>query len=197
MSKKNAIKVILLGEAGVGKTCLIRSYLGKEIKDVLSNVSFESYNKPIIKDNIIYNLYLWDTAGQERFRSISKIFIKDSQIVVFVYDITKKKSFEELPFWVKYVEDLLGKDVVLGLIGNKVDLFEEKVEIVNVEKARDYASDIGALFSETSAKINPKGFVKYIDELINIYLSRRKETEKEWEVLSLDNFKKKKSPKCC
>ena len=199
MSKKNVIKIILLGESGVGKTCLIQSYLGNQIKETVSNVNFESYNKPIIRDNIIYNIHLWDTAGQERFRSISKIFIKDSQIVVFVYDITSKNSFKELPFWVKYAKDLLGKDVVFGLIGNKVDLFDSidfnKDGIVDIDKAKKYASDIGALFSEVTAKLDPKGFQKYIDELINIFLSRRNITESEWEVMTLDNFKSNKKRK--
>ena len=201
MSKKNLIKVILLGESGVGKTCLIHSYLGIQMKEVLSNVSFESYKKEITKNNITYTVQLWDTAGQERFRSISKIFIKESQIVIFVYDITNKKSFDELPFWVKYVEELLGKHVVFGLIGNKIDLFDSidnEKGLVEAELGKKYASDIGALFSEVSAKVNPKGFEKYINELINIFLSRRNSTEREWEVMTLKNVKKKaKMKKCC
>ena len=155
----------------------------------------------MIRDNIVYDIHLWDTAGQERFRSLSKIFIKDSQIVVFVYDITSKNSFNELPFWVKYAEDLLGKDVVFGLIGNKVDLFDsidfKKDEIVDINKAKKYASDIGALFSEATAKLDPKGFQKYIDELINIFLTRRDITESEWEVMTLENFKSNKKKKDC
>ena len=95
------------------------------------------------------------------------------------------------------MEDLLGKDVVFGLVGNKADLFDEQGEIIKSENGKKYASDIGALFSEASAKLNPKGFQKYINELINIFFSRRKITEEEWEVLTLDNIKTKKKQKCC
>ena len=203
MSKKNIIKIILLGESGVGKTCLIQSYLGKQfIEERPATISCESYIKPIIKNNITYNIQLWDTAGQERFRSMSKIFIKESQIVVFVYDITSQRTFNELPFWVKYAEDLLGKDIVFGLAGNKVDLFDsdeiDKDVLVNTQNAKKYASEIGASFSETSAKVNPKAFQKYIEQLIDIFLSKRNVTANEWEVVTLDKVKvKKKKHKCC
>ena len=144
---------------------------------------------------------MWDTAGQERFRSLSKIFIKDSQIVLFVYDIVNRKSFENISFWVNYVEDLLGKDIVLGLVGNKIDLFD-KVEddtlIVNNEEGQKYADQIGALFRETSAKESPEEFESYINELIDLFLSRRNNTEKEWTILSLDSFvQTKKKKKIC
>ena len=76
-----------------------------------------------------YRLEIWDTAGQEKFRSLTKIFIKDAKIVIFVYDITTKKSFEEVDFWVKTVKDILGTEPVFGLAGNKKDLFQfEQVE---------------------------------------------------------------------
>lgn len=218
-NKKSIIKIILLGESGVGKTCLIQAYLGKKIIDVPSTISSEYINKPLERENEIYNIHMWDTAGQERFRSLNKIFIKDSQIVVFVYDVTKKKTFDELPFWVNYAKELLGDHAVFGLAGNKVDLFdqiqneenedndndieenEEKNDhkLVDVEEGQKFADEIGALFKETSAKENAIGFQEFINQLINIFFTRRKVTEREWELISLnkinENLKTKKI--CC
>ena len=213
--KKNVIKIILLGESGVGKTCLIQAYLGKKIIDVASTISAEYINQPLERENEVFNIHMWDTAGQERFRSLNKIFIKDSQIVVFVYDITKKKTFDELPFWVNYVKELLGEHVVFGLAGNKVDLFdqiqneenevnkndneenEEKNEFVDVEEGQKYADEIGALFKETSAKENAIGFQEFINQLINIFFTRRKVTEGEWELISLNKINNLKAKKIC
>ena len=93
-----------------------------------STFSFEYITKEIVKDNIKYNIHIWDTSGQERFGSLSKIFIKDSQIVILVYDITNQKSFDELPFWANYSKELLGENVVIGVVGNKIDLFDKEVE---------------------------------------------------------------------
>ena len=190
-NNKNVIKVVLLGESGVGKTCLIRAYIDKKFVQTFSTINYEYFKKEVKRGQTAYNIHVWDTAGQERFRSLSKIFIKDSQIVLFVYDIVNRKSFENISFWVNYVEDLLGKDIVLGLVGNKIDLFD-KVEddtlIVNNEEGQKYADQIGALFRETSAKESPEEFESYINELIDLFLSRRNNTEKEWTILSLDSF---------
>ena len=202
--KKNIIKIILLGESGVGKTCLIQSFMDKEFSNTTSTFSFEYMNKEIVKDNIKYNIHIWDTAGQERFRSLSKIFIKDSQIVILVYDITNQKSFDELPFWVNYAKGLLGENVIIGVVGNKIDLFDkiegendEENQIVDKEKAQKYSNEIKALFREVSAKENAKGFQEYINELIDLYLSKRKVPENELDAVPLDKNKKKEKRKFC
>ena len=201
--KKNIIKIILLGESGVGKTCLIQSFIGKEFSNTTSTFSFEYMNKEIVKDNIKYNIHIWDTAGQERFRSLSKIFIKDSQIVILVYDITNQKSFDELPFWVNYAKSLLGENVIIGVVGNKIDLFdkieenEEENQIVDKKNAQNYSNEINALFREVSAKENAIGFQEYINELVDLYLSKRKVPENELDAVPLDNNKKKEKRKFC
>ena len=197
--KKNIIKIVLLGESGVGKTCLIGAYLGKKIVDTISTFSSEYINKTIKRGNETFNIHMWDTAGQERFRSLNKIFIKNSQIVVFVYDITNKKSFNELPFWVNYVKELLGDYVVFGLAGNKFDLFAngDGDEIVDTEEGKKYAEEIGALFEETSAKENQLGFEEFINQLINIFFTRRGVTENEWEILSINKLNDAKKKIFC
>ena len=197
---KNVIKVVLLGESGVGKTCLIRSYIEKKFIETLSTINYEYFKKEVKRGQTTYNIHMWDTAGQERFRSLSKIFIKDSQIVLFVYDILNKPSFENISFWVNYAEELLGKDVVFGLVGNKIDLFdkvENDNEMISHEEGQKYATEIGAKFRETSAKESPEEFEKFVNELIDLFLSKRKNTEKEWEILSLEALNESKKKKKC
>ena len=197
----NYIKIILLGESCVGKTSLISSFNGDKFEeDIISTICFSSIKKDITIDNINYKVEIWDTAGQERYRSVSQLFIKGSQIVIFVYDITKIDSFSKLSFWVNYVKDLLSIDVVYGVVGNKIDQFTnyEDDELVDGEEGRKFAQSINALFSETSCKENPKVFCEFIKDLIRQFNSNRQETEKDWNRISLvSNLPQKKKHKCC
>ena len=117
------IKVILVGMTSVGKTNMINILSGMQFQtSILSTTSSSYVEKKMNIDNKKYNLQIWDTAGQEKFRSLTKIFIKDSRIVIFVYDISSKKSFEEVDYWVNIVKEILGDKPVFGLAGNKKDL---------------------------------------------------------------------------
>ena len=197
----NYVKIILLGESHVGKTSLISAFNGDKFEeDIISTICFSSIKKDITINNIKYQIEIWDTAGQERYRSVNQLFIKGSQIVIFVYDITNKDSFSKLSFWVNYVRDLLSIDVVYGVVGNKMDLFEkyENDKLVDGEEGRNFAEKIGALFTETSCKENPKVFCRFIKELICKFIDNRKETENDWSRISLvSDFHKKKKKNCC
>ena len=197
----NYVKIILLGESHVGKTSLISAFNGDKFEeDIISTICFSSIKKDITINNLKYKIEIWDTAGQERYRSVNQLFIKGSQIVIFVYDITNKDSFSKLSFWVNYVRDLLSIDVVYGVVGNKMDLFEkyENDKLVDGEEGRNFAEKIGALFTETSCKENPKVFCWFIKELICKFIDNRKETENDWSRISLvSDFHKKKKKNCC
>ena len=201
MSKdlKNIIKVILLGNSGTGKTSLINVYEGNQFSnDTLSTFGSQYINKQLIINEETYNVHIWDTAGQEQFRSMNKIFIKGSNIVIFVYDITDKISFNDLSdFWVDYVDKILGKDIIIGVIGNKVDLFEN-IEI-NKKEGKKYADDIGAFFIETSAKEDPDGFNNFVNQLVNEYISHFKDNFPENDRISLvsHNSNNSRSGGCC
>ena len=169
----NAIKLILVGDSGTGKTNLISVAAGLEFNSGVLTTTSCSYIQKIVKRNKKeYKINLWDTIGQEKYRSLTKIFMKDSNIVIFVYDITKRETFESLNYWKKIIEEILGNDITLGVVGNKVDLyFDEKVK---EEEGQEYANSIGAKFKLTSAKNSPKEVSAFIEEMLEEYLARNK-----------------------
>ena len=172
------IKIILLGETGVGKTNLINIYLDKEYNDyeMPTTDSNQSYKTIKIKNNIL-KITFWDTMGQERHRAITKSFIKGSNIVIFVYDITRRETFLELNYWINTsLEILENEEVIFGISANKSDLFFRSE--VNKEEGEQYANNINALFSETSAKKNPDGFKIFVEELLEKLISNPKIFEK-------------------
>ena len=161
----NDIKAILIGNAGVGKTNLINVTLGKEFNPSECTTAACSYSKKEFKINYKnYEIDLWDTAGQESYKGITKMFIKDSGIVIFVYDITNKKSFEELNYWIGLTKDALGDNFVGGIVGNKNDLYEKQE--VEEKEAKQFANSNRFLFRQVSAKDNPSLFVDFLEELV-------------------------------
>ena len=171
MDGSKGIKIILLGETGVGKTNLINVASGGEFDpDNNSSISSSFTQNVFDYNNKRYIFSLWDTAGQERFRSLNQIFIKGSKIIMIVFAIDNQNSFDQINYWVEYVKDILGKDnYILALVANKSDLFEEQVisdeDIIN--KAKEY----NIKFVITSACSDAAGFKQFIHELILDYIN--------------------------
>ena len=192
-----SIKVILLGETGVGKTCLINAYMGKRfLQNSLTTSSPESERKILEINQKKYLIELWDTAGQEKYRSMNNLFIKESKVVILVYDVTLEKSFSELEYWVKTTKEILNNEAVYGIAGNKADLIDDIT--VSDEEGKKFAKDNGALFCTTSAKEDSKGFQIFLDQLINQYVEKnidKLSNNKDRRKLSAKNTKKKR--KCC
>ena len=167
--EEDGIKVILVGESGTGKTSLINSAQGKQFIEgnQISSMtcSFIKLNLNIFGNDYIINL--WDTIGQEQFRSLTKIFLQNAKIVIFVFDITDNETFEALDFWYETIENELGKDPIKGIAANKQDLFEEQK--VDEDKIEDYAKKKGIKFEYTTAT-NPTSFNSLLDYLLKQYL---------------------------
>ena len=138
-SVPKGIKAILLGESGVGKTNLINAAIGNEFDDNSPSTYYNSFVEKYFEiNNKKYLLNIWDTIGQEQFRPLTRIFFKDSKIVIFVYDKSLRKSFDELNYWINEVKTLLGNDIIIAIVGNKADL-DEKDEDVDENEARKFA----------------------------------------------------------
>ena len=147
------VKVVLIGEAGVGKTSIISRFT-KDIfdKDQISSSSAQFISKEIKVNNQSINLDIWDTAGQEKYRSLARMFYKESQVIVFVYEIINKKSFDALKnYW--YKEALNNSTAQFYfVVGNKSDLYER--EEVSDDEAKAFAKEINGIFKLTSAASN-------------------------------------------
>ena len=126
-----------------------------------------------------YNIYLWDTIGQERLKSLTKLFFKNAKIVILVYDISSKSSFKNLDNWIKDCKEVLGDNFVMGICGNKTDLYLN--EQVSEDEGKEYSEKIGCRWTLTSAKTDKVGFPKFLEELVEDYMSfspKEKEEEK-------------------
>ena len=160
MNESIVLKILILGDSEVGKTSILFQYIDGTFQDgYLSTFGVEYKIKPMVINNINITLQIWDTAGQERFRSLSKSFIKDADGILFVYDITNKKSFENIKNWIKDTEENAQKKFQKIIIGNKCDLQKRKV---NKEYLHKFCSNEKMIGFETSAKTG-----KNINEAFN------------------------------
>ena len=207
MSENNSedekeIKVILLGNSGVGKTSIINRYVNNVYNSNCETTLGSTYStREVIKDNVVYKLNLWDTTGQEKYHSITNLFIKGSSIVILVYSIDLLSSFEGLNYWYNSIkENLEGNNYVLAVVGSKSDLINEEEEVVSEDEAKNFAKERNAIFKLVSSKEDPVGinnlFDMLLDELIRMnyitvkdsYVIKRKKNKDD---------KEKKKKKCC
>jgi len=152
-SNSESIKIVLIGESGVGKTSIISQFVNQVFQEDVESSSSGTYNsKTLIYDNNkVLKLEIWDTAGQEKYRSLASMFYKEASAAILVYDITRKDSFEQIQqYWASQIKENSPSNIILALCGNKSDLIEE--EKVDEEEARNYAKEINAIFYPTSAK---------------------------------------------
>ena len=195
---EESIKIILLGNTQVGKTSIIDKFeknifLNTTMSTIGSNFIIKFLN--INGENV--KIELWDTAGQEKFRALSKLFVKNSKIVILVYDITSQESFIGLNFWHEFLINELDQNIVLGLVGNKADLYEK--EEVSQKEGKECAEKWGANFTLLSAKEDKEGIDNYIIGLVKKYLEKKNELEEE----KNNNIKikkhkaKKENHECC
>ena len=195
------IKVILIGEMGTGKTSLINTSIGLEFKDKVDSTQSSSImQKKMTINNKEYLIYLWDTMGQEQFRSLTKLFMKGAKIVILVYDITRINTFKQLEFWLDSIKEVLGDKPILGIVGNKSDLYDN--EEIKEEEAEEYANKKGIPFTLASAK-TPKTFSDFLEKLVKEYLEiidkKREKSIIGGVKIDIENnsIKPKKKKNCC
>ena len=196
-------KLIFLGDQSVGKSCILNRFLNDSFtEDYQATIGLDFQSKNVNIENQDIHLLLYDTAGQEKFRSLIPMYTRDSNIILLVYDIACKESFDHLPDWLKDLNNVNKDEVIFALVGNKKDLENREVEF---EEAKKFADDNNFIFMEVSAKTG-EGFsdlfYKKIFEQITIRF-RPKGQQPTAEVkdikLNLEENKKKnvKKRKCC
>uniref|UniRef100_A0A8C3YQQ4 Ras-related protein Rab-17 n=1 Tax=Catagonus wagneri TaxID=51154 RepID=A0A8C3YQQ4_9CETA len=167
-------KLVLLGSGSVGKSSLALRYVKNDFKSILPTVGCAFFTKVVDLGSASLKLEIWDTAGQEKYHSVCHLYFRGANAALLVYDVTRKDSFLKAQQWLKDLEEefRLG-DVVLMLVGNKLDLGEERK--VTFEDGREFAESKRLLFMETSAKLNHQ--VTEAFSAIAQELSQRREEE--------------------
>ncbi|CDU24466.1 probable VPS21-Rab5-like GTPase involved in vacuolar protein sorting [Sporisorium scitamineum] len=188
-------KLVLLGEAAVGKSSVVIRFVQndfQENKEPTIGAAFLT-QKCRLEDRLI-KFEIWDTAGQERFHSLAPMYYRNAQASAVIYDVTKASSFEKAKSWVKELQRQANPNIVIALIGNKIDLLNESsfssaaneaeeeedddetatttpeasagdsLRAVPKDEAEAYAKEAGLLFFETSAKTG-EGVVEVFTEI--------------------------------
>ncbi|EAY18161.1 small GTP-binding protein, putative [Trichomonas vaginalis G3] len=148
---KYNFKFIVIGSSGVGKTSLLSRLIdGTFNTENQSTIGVEYLSTVIEVDGNPVKLQIWDTAGQEKFRSIAKSYFRHAVGVIMVYDITDRKSFDDLAFWLNDVHTLCDPNASVTLIGNKLDMASSRA--VTTSEATSFANTHQLLYLETSAR---------------------------------------------
>ncbi len=195
------IKIILLGNCGVGKTNIIIRYVNNEFREdeIATLSSYYVTKKLIINDKKIL-LNIWDTAGQEKYMSVTKMLIQETDILILCYSIVDEVSFKKLDVWLNSVIEVIGDDFTLGILGNKSDLIEN--EAISEEEGEKYAKEHNAIFKLVSAKVDKIGIEKFFHSLIERYINDTERTQRKVQKNNTqkinNNLKKgKHKKKCC
>ena len=146
-------KIILVGDTSVGKTNIINKYIKNEFReDFYATIGVEFSHKQFTVDNHKIKAQIWDTAGQERFKSMIRGYLRDSNGIFIVFDLSNKRSFEDIDSWLDEINnsDVDSNTCVKMLIGNKLDT--EKREIDN-DTANKFAEENNMKYLDVSAKM--------------------------------------------
>ena len=146
------LKLIFLGDSGVGKTSIIIKYSDKKFEEsTQATITVAVKTKKLKTDAYTeVEMNIWDTAGQERYRSMTKNYLKNVNGIFLVFDLTNEKTFDSIDSWMKLVKDSINiNDVRLILVGNKYDLEDRKID---QEKIQKYAKDNNMKYMIVSAK---------------------------------------------
>ena len=147
------MKIIIVGDSGVGKTNLLERFVkDKFTGNMVNTVGVDFIGKTVQIQDKIVKLQFWDTAGQEKYRSISSAYYKSADGVIIVYDTTNRESYQNIDIWLEEIQKYSKEGLIHLLIGNKTDLAEQRE--VTTEEAIDFSDGRGLFLMEVSAKTN-------------------------------------------
>ena len=168
------LKVVLLGGLAVGKTCIIKNFMGDIFEEDTTTTNGGSFYRSAIELeelNQKINFEIWDTSGYIRYKKLNEMFYKDANVIILCYDSTRRPSFEELKddWYEKGVKINAKTDPILVIVATKNDLNKE----VKDEEGKAFAKEINAIFQSTSAKSNI-GIKSLFENIARKYFEPRK-----------------------
>jgi small GTP-binding protein len=169
MSSTVSFKFIIVGSGGVGKTAILKRLIDNIFSDESqSTIGVEFETVTLMVDDRKVKLLIWDTAGQERFRSIAKSYYRNAVGVILVFDVTDRRSFDDLAQWLRDIHTLCDANAIIQLIGNKAD--QKPRRLITISEAEEFASRHKLQYIETSAKLGDnvrEAFVRVATTLLN------------------------------
>jgi Ras-related protein Rab-6A len=143
-------KAVLIGDSAVGKTSILNQYLASSCSpDHQPTIGIDFFAKYFVNDDKTVRLQLWDTAGQEKFHALIPSYLRNSSIAILVYDMTQRSTFESLQKWHQTITNVANPALIV--VANKLDLEADRQ--VAAEEGKKFATQIGADFIETSARV--------------------------------------------
>jgi small GTP-binding protein len=150
-----------------------------------------------VVDDQAIKYQIWDTAGQEKYHSLAPMYYRGAAAAIVTYDITRKNTFQTVKNWIKELKTLGPENIVIAIAGNKADLGDQRA--VEIQSAQEYADEIGAIFTETSAKTDSKVSDLFVD--ISRHLPKEQtpghSAQSSITVVSASGGGKKKKGGCC
>ena len=169
-------KIILVGDSGVGKTCLLSMYVKGMCGPTIPTIAVEFCTKDIeLEDGVKVKVQLWDTAGQERFKSLAMTYYRKAYGILLLFDVTKRSSFIACKNYLEEVRINSDKNCVIYLIGNKIDLSNERQ--ITSNEANNFAKKENIRYIETSAVKNVKVSEVFTSLLNDIYQNKKEENK--------------------
>lgn len=192
------LKILIIGESAVGKSCLLLRYTDKKFSDAfMTTIGVDFKTKYLTIDGEEIKLQIWDTAGQEKFRAITKAYYRGANGILVVFDLTRPDTFLQTSMWIESIKDSTTDVIDVILVGNKSDL-ERKV---SVEEAEETARQFGVKYFETSAR-EDKNINEAFDYLATKAYRRLKASENNQANQVIDkpvviNRQTEQKKKCC
>ena len=183
-------KILLLGDATVGKTCFLLRYTDDTFLDLhMATIGLDYRLKTMILENHkIVKVQLWDTAGQDKFRAITRNYYKGARGIILIYDVTNIKSYENIKKWINEIKEEISEKVSIVLIANKID--NEPERKISREQGEKLAKDNDVTFFEASAKTG-EGVNESVFYLVQKIVETDPEIKNKGKNLEIRNKKKK------
>ena len=188
------IKILIIGDSTVGKTNFVYKFSeDKFSENYFASTGIELKTTSIQIDGKSIKIQLWDTAGQEKYRAMTKNLYLKSQGIIILFDITNETSFINLKNWMSQIKESCGEDIPILLVGNKIDLEDNRV--INKERAMEYANNENIEYIEVSSKTG-ENINKALTSLLQKIL-KRADSNSNFSFTLDDGTVKKKSKKMC
>jgi len=201
MSDEVILKFLILGDITVGKTTLLLKYIDNFTPEIyISTLGVDYKTKNIVYNGTKVTLQIWDTAGQERYRVITKSFIKGTDGIIFMYDITQKESFINVKKWIEETEGENPGDVKKIIVGNKIDKEEDRQVTDEMKEKLNKEVDIDLI--EVSAKKGidvDKVFDILVEKILGNMTTEQilKKYGRSWTESSFSSHDPRRKKKCC